>query len=448
MKFSVVIAGKPNVGKSSLFNKLSSRRLAIVNDKPGVTRDTKEYQLNLDDREIILIDTAGWEDKQGVIEQQMLKQTADAVSKANLVLFVVDARNGITPDDLEFASVVRKSGREVVLIANKSESRIGIDTNQLYGLGFGEPIYCSSAHGNGISELIDTVISRYDAASKEEEKQEGFNPRESLKIAIIGRPNVGKSTLFNSILGFERSITSPLMGTTRDSINYFFHFNERLIELIDTAGLRKKANINEKIEELSAVESINAIRRSNISLLVISAEQPLEKQDLAIARVAIQEGKPVVLVVNKYDLIKNKKYFQDEVDFLVGENLSELSGLPIVYISALNKQGVDDVFAKVLEIEAAWCKKIATSKLNQWLEEATSSYIPPLAKNGRRIRIKYVTQSKTKPPTFNFNCNIPEDLPGSYIKYLRNSLRNCFDLLGIPIRMNMLKNKNPYQSKS
>lgn len=448
MKFLVVIAGKPNVGKSSLFNKLSARRLAIVNDKPGVTRDTKEYQLNLDNREIILIDTAGWDDKQGVIEQQMLKKTADTVSKASLVLFVIDAKNGITPDDLEFASIVRKSGREVTLVANKSESRIGVDQNQLYRLGFGEPIYCSSAHGKGVGELIDKIISQYDTAIKREEKQEEFDTQESLKIAIIGRPNVGKSTLFNTILGFERSITSPLMGTTRDSINYFFHYSQRLIELIDTAGLRKKANINEKIEELSAVESINAIRRSNISFLVISAEQPLEKQDLSIARVAIQEGKPVILIVNKYDLITNKKQFQEEVQFLVGENLSELSGLPIVYISALNKQGVDNIFAKVLEVEAAWSKKISTSKLNQWLEEATSSYIPPLAKNGRRIRIKYVTQSKIKPPSFNLHCNIPEDLPGSYVKYLRNSLRNSFDLLGIPIRLNMLKNKNPYQSKT
>ncbi len=442
MTFTVAITGKPNVGKSSLFNKLNRRRLAIVNDIPGVTRDSKEFITGVDDHQIKFIDTAGWEEKETILSKKMIEQTLKAISRADLVLFVLDARNGITSDDLQFGNIIRKSGKPVVILINKSESKINILENEIYKFGFGEPIYISAAHGQGIGDLLNRVIEHkkkfYVEHIPEQEESE------LLMLSIVGRPNVGKSTLFNAILGFERAITSNIPGTTRDAINHFLTYNGRDIELIDTAGLRKKPNIEEVIEELSAVESINAIRRAHISLLIVAADQPLEKQDLAIARVAIQEGKPLILVINKCDLIKDFKAFEKEIEHLVSENLSEVVGLPIVYISAIKQEGVDKIFDKALEVDRKWKSKISTPKLNKWLKEATTQYIPPLANNGRRIRIKYMTQIRTKPPTFSFFCNIPEGLPESYNKYLRNSLRRQFDLEGIPLRMIFNKSKNPY----
>lgn len=446
MKFTVAIAGKPNVGKSSLFNKLNRRRLAIVDDQPGVTRDSKESSVDLLGHEITLIDTAGWDDSPTSLESKILAHTTTVLESANLILFIVDARGGITAEDLLFVEAARKANRPIILVANKAESKRYIDLNELYKFGFGEPIYCSSAHGVGIADLIEEIL-RYKIEYDKQMLETPPVDEEILKVSIIGRPNVGKSTLFNAILGFERTITSEIPGTTRDSINYFLTKADKAIELIDTAGLRKKANIDEKIEELSVAESINAIRRSNISLLVISAENPLEKQDLAIARVAIQEGKPLILVVNKCDLIKRKKAFEQEMLHLIEENLSEVTGLPVVYISAIFKENIEDIFVQAAEIEKRWRKKISTSKLNEWLKMATEQYIAPLAKNGRRIRFKYITQTNIRPPNFNFFCNIPEDLPDSYMRYLRNSLRKTFNLMGIPIRMNLTKNKNPYDKK-
>ena len=445
MTFTVAITGKPNVGKSSLFNKLNGRRLAIVNDMPGVTRDSKDFTADIDGHLVKFIDTAGWEDKDSILSKKMVEQTLKAVSRADLVLLMLDARNGITPDDIQFGGIVRKSGKPCVIIINKSESKINILENEIYKFGFGEPIYISAAHGKGIADLFEKVISH---KTKFYHEQEEENPEDDqLKLTIVGRPNVGKSTLFNAILGFERAITSDIAGTTRDAINHYLTYKDTDIELIDTAGLRKKANVNEIIEELSTAESINAIRRSHIAFLVVAADQPLEKQDLAIARIAIQEGKPLILVINKCDLIKNFREFEEEIEYLVADNLSEVVGLPIVYISALKQQGIDKIFDKALEVDQKWKMNISTGKLNSWLCNATTHYIPPLANNGRRIRIKYMTQTRVKPPTFNFYCNIPEDLPESYNKYLRNSLRKEFDLQGIPLRMIFHKNKNPYKNR-
>lgn len=444
MTFSVAILGKPNVGKSSLFNRLCGKRVAIVDDRPGVTRDNKTFPANLMGMKFDIVDTAGWEgNDQGILPQTMAKHSFNAGKSADIIIFMVDAKNGIGADDIEFSSMVRSLQKSVILIVNKCDSRHSIDFKDIYKLGLGEPIYLSVHTRSGFDDLYERMHEISKTLKPAQSKPLISSPN-TLKVCIVGRPNVGKSTLFNSLLQIERAITSPISGTTRDAIQHLYEYKDRVIELIDTAGLRKKKNIEDNVEGMSVGESINAIRRSHVIILVIDATQPLEKQDLSIAHVAINEGKAVVLVANKIDLIDDRKEFMDELYYLVGKNLHELQGLPILPTIAISGINYNALFDMVLAAEHRWKFELNTGQLNRWMEKTTSAHIPPLANNGKRIRFKYATQTGTKPPTFTLFANVPEELPGSYTKYLSNSLRDKFDLGGIPIRLVYRKNKNPY----
>jgi len=443
MTFSVAILGKPNVGKSSLFNRLCGKRLAIVDDRPGVTRDKKTFMANLCGMKFNVIDTAGWEGKDAaVLPQLMAKQSLNAGKEADLLLFMVDAKHGIGPDDIEFARLVRMMEKPTIVLINKCDSRHTINLQEVYKLGLGEPIFISVHSRSGFDDLYEKISTISKTLTIKH--VEAVPSRDTLKVCIVGRPNVGKSTLFNSMLQIDRAITSPIAGTTRDAIQHLYAYKDRTLELIDTAGLRKKKNIEDAVEGMSVGEAINAIRRCHVAILVIDATQPLEKQDLSIAHIAVNEGKAVVLVVNKMDLIEDHRAFLSEIKYLVEKNLHELQGLPILPTVALEGFDHDALFELILTVEQRWKFELSTGQLNRWMEKTTSAHIPPLANSGKRIRFKYATQTGTKPPTFTLFANVPEELPGSYTKYLSNSLRDKFDLGGIPIRLVYRKNKNPY----
>jgi GTP-binding protein len=443
MSLKIAIIGKPNVGKSTLFNKLCKRRLAITNDLPGVTRDRKEFKATLGKQEFTLIDTAGLEKPKDNLSQSMITQTLKAAEEAQIILFMIDARHGIDSDDKDFANQIRKLDKKIILIANKCEGNLSYDEKDLYRLGFGTPIFIAAEHNIGFSELeaaITETSKNLDVTTNIKSEDED----QALKISIIGRPNVGKSTIFNKILGFERVITSEVSGTTRDAISYTIQFEGREIELIDTAGLRKKRKIYETIENLSTVETINALRRSHITMMVIDASQPLERQDLTIANVAIKEGRAVLLVINKSDLIEDRKAFLEELEYLLSKNLTEVLGVEFVFISELKNKNLDKLFKAAFKVEKIWKSKISTNNLNKWLKYTTEIHAPPLSKKGRRIKMKYITQTGEKPPTFTIFCNIPSEIPEAYMKYLRNSLRESFGIFGSPLRLKFRAGENPY----
>jgi GTP-binding protein len=437
--FKVAIVGKPNVGKSTLFNKLCGKRIAIVDDMPGVTRDRKEFNARLGDLEFKLCDTAGWERTKSSLQQEMAKQGKLAIDDADLILFMLDAKNGITYEDLDFAKELRRCDKPILVLANKSEGEKSANESDIYALGIGEPVYISAAHKLGFEDLYQWISQNKPQNSTVEDEQQA-----DIKICLAGRPNVGKSTLFNKLLGFERTVVSDVAGTTRDTITHYLDYQDKQIELIDTAGLRKRAKIKERVEDFSSGESITAIRRANVVVLVVDASQPLEKQDLSIASIAINEGKAVVLVINKCDLIKDKKYLREEIEYLIANNLFDLHGLPMIFTTAIHGRGIDSIMSEVISTHARWNRKLSTGELNKWLKEAIENHIPPLAQNGRRIRLKYITQTKQKPPTFTVFANIPEDLPDSYRRYLVNDMRNSLQLDGLPLRVNFKKNENPY----
>jgi GTP-binding protein len=437
--FKVAIVGKPNVGKSTLFNKLCGKRIAIVDDMPGVTRDRKEFNARLGDLEFKLCDTAGWERTKSSLQQEMAKQGKLAIDDADLILFMLDAKNGITYEDLDFAKELRRCDKPILVLANKSEGEKSANESDIYALGIGEPVYISAAHKLGFEDLYQWLSQNKPQNSTVEDEQQA-----DIKICLAGRPNVGKSTLFNKLLGFERTVVSDVAGTTRDTITHYLDYQDKQIELIDTAGLRKRAKIKERVEDFSSGESITAIRRANVVVLVVDASQPLEKQDLSIASIAINEGKAVVLVINKCDLIKDKKYLREEIEYLIANNLFDLHGLPMIFTTAIHGRGIDSIMSEVISTHARWNRKLSTGELNKWLKEAIENHIPPLAQNGRRIRLKYITQTKQKPPTFTVFANIPEDLPDSYRRYLVNDMRNSLQLEGLPLRVNFKKNENPY----
>ncbi|MFI4983733.1 MAG: ribosome biogenesis GTPase Der [Rickettsiales bacterium] len=442
MTIKIAILGKPNVGKSTIFNKLCGRRLAITHDKPGVTRDAKSYMVTLEDKPFEFIDTAGLEKSKAELSQNMVKSSLNAAKQADLIIFTIDARQGIDHDDKDFARKIHKLGKKVILVANKSESRTNLDFTDLFKLGFGEPLAISAEHNIGLDDLrlkMVELTKDVNISLGDEEESQYF------KVAIVGRPNVGKSTIFNNILGFERVITSEISGTTRDAISHIIEHDGEEIELIDTAGMRKKAKVQEIIESLSTFESINAIRRAHAVALVIDATQPLEKQDLTIAHVIINEGRAVVLVVNKIDKIENLNAYKDELNYLISKNLNAIKDLPVVYLSAIKEhRGSEKIFRAIAKARVAWETEISTGKLNKWSEYTTGAHLPPIASNGRRFRVKYVTQTGIRPPTFTAFVNITKDFPDSYIQYLSNQLRDDFKLYGTPIRVRLKKVDNPY----
>lgn len=440
----LAIVGRPNVGKSTLFNRLCGKRMAIVHDIPGVTRDRKEAFGQLGDIPLKLIDTAGLEDKsKDPLMEGMKTQVLEALRNADVVLFIIDGREGLTPLDTSFADLLRKAQKPVFLLANKCEGKAGAQgIAEAWGLGFGEPFPTSAEHGLGLDALYEALVPLYKGPLDEKIDSEEV-PEAPLQLAIVGRPNVGKSTLLNQLIGHERVLTGPEAGVTRDSISIEWSYKNQPMRLIDTAGLRKRTKVTEKLEWLATSESRTAIQYAQVVILVLDANQPLEKQDLHIGSKVIEEGRCLVLALNKWDLITNKEELLKNLKERLTTALPQVKGIPLVPISALKGKNKEKLLDQVLAIYALWNQRISTGKLNRWLEEIVAHHPPPLVA-GRRIKIKYLTQIKTRPPTFVLFSSKSDELPDSYVKYLVNGMRNTFGLEGVPIRFSVKSGKNPY----
>jgi GTP-binding protein len=444
MPKTVAIVGRPNVGKSTLFNRLVGRRLALVDDEPGVTRDRREGEARLYDLDFRLIDTAGLEEIfDESLQARMRRQTERAVESADLVLFLVDARAGVTPLDRHFAQWLRRGHTPVVLVANKCEGQASEPGRlEAFALGVGEPVAFSAEHGLGLGDLHEAMAAVL-GPDPEAAEAAGEHP---LQLAVVGRPNVGKSTLVNRLIGEERLLTGPEAGITRDAIAVEWSYKGRPVRLFDTAGLRRRARVSRKLEKLSVGDSLRAIRFAEVVVLLIEAEQPMEKQDLAIARLVVDEGRALVIAVNKWDACPDREAAMSQVRDRLTRSLPQVRGVAVVPISALQGSNVERLLDAVFRAYEVWNKRMPTAALNRWLEAATGSHPPP-AVQGRRIRLKYMTQAKARPPTFAVFCSRPLDLPDSYMRYLENALREDFDLPGTPIRIHLKKGRNPYADR-
>ena len=447
MTFTLAIIGRPNVGKSTLFNRLVGRQLALVDDRPGVTRDRREGEARLGGAEFNIIDTAGLDDTRGDdLLNAMRGQTEMAVAQADVLLFMVDARAGITPMDEAFAQELRKTDKPIILAANKAEGKAGEGgLLEAFSLGLGEPIRLSAAHGEGLGELYDALLPHIEAYVHADEADEEAD--KSISLAILGRPNAGKSTLINHLLGEERLLAGPQAGMTRDAISIEWQWHGTPIKLIDTAGMRKRARVKEKLEKLAVADALRAMRYAECVVLVIDALKPFDKQDLQIADLVVREGRALVIAVNKWDLVKDKRAVRKTLDEEVERLLPQMRGVKLVYISALKGgKGLDQMMQAVLNVYEAWNTRVPTGSLNRWLEGAVHAHNPP-ASRGRRIKLRYITQAKSRPPTFIVFCSKPDALPESYSRYLINDLRETFNLPSVPIRLHMRKGDNPYAPK-
>lgn len=453
----VAIVGRPNVGKSTLFNRMTGKRAALVDSTPGLTRDRREGEAVVGRHTVRLIDTAGLEEASaGSIEARMRQQTEQAIADADVVLFVMDARAGVTPTDRAFAELVRVSGKPIVLVANKSEGKGGdAGFYDAFALGFGEPVAVSAEHGEGMLDLAQALTAHLPELAADDPDRSWDDtpdgdgavaeeaPDRPLKVAIVGRPNAGKSTLVNALLGEERMITGPEPGLTRDSIELPLVFQGRKIALFDTAGLRRKSRIVERTEQLAASDTLRAIRFAEVVVLLIDAERPFEKQDLQIGDLAATEGRAVVIAINKWDLVEDKQKMLRDLKEVVEQQLAQLRGVPVVTLSAVSGRGLDKLMKAVLDVYEMWNRRISTHKLNDWLRGVVERHSPP-ASSGRPIRLRYMTQPSARPPTFVIFCSKPDDLPKSYLRFLTASLRETFDLPAVPIRLQLRKGKNPY----
>lgn len=445
MSFTVAIVGRPNVGKSTLFNRLVGQRIALVDDTPGVTRDRREGEGRLAGLRFKVIDTAGLEDDRGPgLEARMRRQTEQALAAADVALFLIDARAGVTPLDAHFAAWLRRGKTPVLLVANKSEGKAGdAGVTEAYSLGLGEPIAISAEHGEGLAELHDALLPFAEAAGAAAEEAEAGREK-PLQLAIVGRPNVGKSTLANRLLGEERLLTGPEAGITRDAIAVDWSWHGRPVRLVDTAGLRRKAHVEEKLEKLSTADTLRVIRFAEVVVLVLDATQGLEKQDLTIARMVADEGRALVLAASKWDVVEDKAAALRRLEDRVKTSLTQLEGVPLVPVSGVTGQGLEKLMEAVFRIHALWNKRVPTPVLNDWLAAVQERHPPPLVA-GRRLKLRYMTQANIRPPTFALFTSKPSELPESYRRYLVNLLRRDFDLPGVPIRMMLRKTgKNPY----
>jgi GTP-binding protein len=439
----VAIVGRPNVGKSTLFNRLIGRRLALVDDRPGVTRDRRMGEARLGDLEFGVIDTAGFDegDSDG-ITGRMQGQTEAAVREADAILFLMDARAGVTPDDRAFADLVRKSGKPVVLAANKAEGKAMVGAYEAFELGLGEPVAISAEHGEGLADLFSALAEILPQAS-DEEAEKGDR---SIRVAVVGRPNAGKSTLINRLLGEERLITSPEPGTTRDSISVEFQRGDQRFELHDTAGLRRKSKIEDKLEKLSAADALNAIRFAEVVVVLIDSTRAFEEQDQRIADLVVREGRALVIGMNKSDLAERDKITPKKLREEADHWLPQAKGMPIVAVSGLNGHGLDQLLNAVEETHEVWNRRVSTAGLNRFLQSATEQNPPP-AISGGRIKLRYMTQPKARPPSFVLFGTRTNALPEAYVRYLTNALREAFDLPGVPIRISFREAENPYAGR-
>ena len=442
----IALVGRPNVGKSTLFNRLSIRKRAIVHDLPGVTRDRKYADAKLGPMEFTVVDTPGMEESaEGKLEHRMMQQTMISIAEADLVCLIIDNEVGITPADKFFAEFIRKYSKKQILVANKSEKRFGHD-KAYYQIGFGTPVPISAEHGQGMADLYDAIAEQIDT----EEGEEISDPitGDCVQIVVAGRPNAGKSTFVNAIIGDERMLTGPEAGITRESVEIAWEYKNQRIKLIDTAGLRKRANVNKSLEKLSTGDAIGSIKFANTVILMLDATIALEQQDLTIANYVIDQGRSLVIAVNKWDLVSKKREYEQEFAYRMETHLPQVKGVPVVYLSSLDNLKTNDVLDKCLDIYQLWNKKISTSKLNDWLGFVLDRHPLPIQKKlGRRVRIKYITQTKTRPPTFKLFTNDPDSITESYQRYLINSIRDDFGMQGVPIRLQFIKSDNPYAKK-
>ena len=472
MSFTVAIVGRPNVGKSTLFNRLVGKKLALVDDTPGVTRDRRPGDARLIDLKFRIIDTAGLEEAAPeTLQGRMRAQTEAAIEEADLSLFVVDAKMGLTPVDQTLAEMLRRKGKPVVLVANKSEAR-GSDGGfyDAFTLGLGEPTPISAEHGQGMLDLRDAIVAAIgeDRAYPEDdeaetnidvraemaegaEEDEDFEPEydetKPLRVAIVGRPNAGKSTLINRFLGEDRLLTGPEAGITRDSISVEWDWQGRTIKMFDTAGMRRKAKVQEKLEKLSVADGLRAIRFAETVVIMFDATIPFEKQDLQIVDFVLREGRAAVLAFNKWDLIDDPQAVLAELREKTDRLLPQARGIRAVPVSGQTGRGLDKLMQAVIDTDRTWNRRISTAKLNRWLDAQQTQHPPP-AVSGRRLKLKYMTQVKARPPGFMVSCTRPDALPESYIRYLTNGLRNDFNLPGVPIRIHFRASDNPYASKA
>ncbi len=469
MPVTVAIVGRPNVGKSSLFNRLTGKRHAIVDDQPGVTRDRREGNAYLASMQFRLIDTAGLEQaKSGTLEARMREQTEMAITEADVTLLVVDGRSGILPDDVYFAREIRRSGSPVILLANKCEGKQGMETlAEAWQLGLGEAVPVSVAHGDGLSDIFDSLLAvgrdlgleaslfGEDMPAPEEnipvDEPDGEEPdiwvdaeaKAAIRIAVVGRPNMGKSTLVNTLVNQQRLLTGPEAGITRDSITLPFTYKGRDYQLVDTAGIRRQARVVGKLEKLMVNDAERAIQFAKICVLMLDARQPPHKQDMAIARHISEEGRAIVIAANMWDDVHDKQASLTAIKDRLSTSLAQVRGVPVVPISGLYGHGIDRLMQATEVVHKIWNTRISTGRLNRWLEVMLEAHPPPLVQ-GRRLRIRYITQVRTRPPTFALFTTRAAELPESYLRYLIGGLRNDFGLQGVPVRMVMRKGTNPY----
>jgi GTP-binding protein len=455
MSFTIAIIGRPNVGKSTLFNRLVGQKLALVDNEPGVTRDRREGEARLGDLEFTVIDTAGLDEGvKGSLTARMQEQTETAIALADALMFVIDARAGLTPNDRAFADFARRANKPVVLVANKAEGKHGeVGAMESYALGLGDPIEISAEHGEGLGELYDALralmpqpIDEAGEFDDDEAIADEDLAKRPIRVAIVGRPNAGKSTLINHLLGEERLLTSPEAGTTRDAISVEMKWKEREFRVFDTAGLRRRSRIEEKLEKLSVADALRAVRFAEVVVLMLDAQNKFEEQDLRIADLIEREGRSLVIAVNKWDLMAAKpgqiSALRSEADHL----LPQVKGVPVVAVSGLMGEGIDRLMGAIEQAYAVWNKRVPTAALNRWFEQAVDANPPP-AVSGRRLKLNYITQTKARPPSFVLFCSRADAVPQSYLRYLVNSLREAFDLPGTPVRITLREKANPFAHK-
>ncbi|HEX2216666.1 MAG TPA: ribosome biogenesis GTPase Der [Xanthobacteraceae bacterium] len=466
MSFTAAIVGRPNVGKSTLFNRLVGRRLALVDDEPGVTRDRREGTARLGDLAFTAIDTAGFEEAPaGTLSGRMREQTETAIRQADVVLMLIDARIGVTPLDHAFADTVRRAGKPAVLVANKSEGRAGeAGVLEAFALGLGEPVAVSAEHGEGMADLyaalqaatrkhagnaLDDTVELTDGSApiEAEAPSDVFAPAAPIRVAVVGRPNAGKSTLINRLLGEERLLTGPEAGITRDAIAVPLAWRDRQFLFHDTAGLRRRARVEEKLEKLSVADALRAIRFAEVVVLLMDAEKPFEDQDLRIADLVEREGRALVVAMNKWDLVARTPGAATKLRGEVDHWLPQVKGLPIVAVSGLRGEGLDRLMQAIVDIAAVWNRRVPTAALNRWLAQAVSQHPPP-AVSGRRLKLNYITQAKARPPSFVLFASRADALGEDYRRYLVNGLREAFDLPGTPIRLTVREKPNPYAGRA